>query len=33
MCHPINVQNINLEDENFNYNEENFDEDDSEEAT
>ena len=25
MCHPINVQNINLEDENFNYNEDNFD--------
>ncbi|MDB3944013.1 class I SAM-dependent methyltransferase [Candidatus Pelagibacter sp.] len=25
MCHPINVQNINLEDENFNYTEENFD--------
>lgn len=25
MCHPINVQNINLEDEKFNYNEDNFD--------
>ena len=25
MCYPINVQNINLEDENFNYNEGNFD--------
>ncbi len=25
MCHPINVQNINLENENFNYSEKNFD--------